>query len=496
MNSVPRHRRLAGGALGLALLLTSVGGVVAQDATPGATPNVAADATPIGTPAASPVALALGSMTATRPFLIADDPGKYAITPVLTRGDMVGDYQFAGTPDGMGFYKDGGDVVGFVIHEFTPKEAGSDEGNLSGGRVSRLVMDAKTGAVTSGSYALKGGENYWDLCSASLADAANGYSTPTFLSGEETTSSPMGGVVFAVDGATSAVTPMPWMGHFHHENEVPVPGFGDKKVVFLTDDNSKASEVYIYVANNQADLISGVGQLYVFKADAAAGTADVQKGKDVAGQFVAIGQKDNADADSLQKAVDAAGAFKFVRAEDSDYNHATPNVIYFADTGDIAAPNLAADGTPLTKNGRIYRMTLDPADPTKVTAFTVMLDGDKGDDIRNPDNVASSIDGKTVMLQEDLNGYNRKLDGLPGRVLAFDIAGSTLSVVATLDQSDGPGMTDPDVKAGEWESSGIIDVSDIYGPGMWITGVQAHTRATPQFGGVDEGGQLLLIQQK
>ncbi len=471
---------LAGSMLAMSMLAPALG-AVAQNATPEAA-------------MATPAALEAGAMTAVRPFLIPSDGANITITPLLTTGEMIGDYQFAGTPDGMGAYKDGEDVVLFVNHEWTPKEPGADEGNLSGGRVSRLVLDGTTGAVKSGSYILDGSEGWWDLCSASLAGPAQGYSTPIFLSGEETTDSPMGGQVFAIDAATGAVTAMPWLGHFHHENELPVPGFGDKKVIFLTDDNSEGSEVYLYVADSEDDLLSGAGQLYVFAADTATGTADIAKGTTLTGTFVPIDQKDNSDAETLQKAVDAAGAFKFVRAEDVDYNPSTPNVLYFADTGDIEEPNLDASGAPLTTNGRIYQMTLDPADPTKVTVLDVILDGDKGDDIRNPDNVAVSADGTTMMIQEDLNGYNRQENSdATGRILAYDIAAGTLTPIALLDQSDGDGLVDAGDKAGSWETSGIIDVSAIYGPGTWLTGVQAHTRMTPQFGGVDEGGQLLLI---
>ena len=42
-----------------------------------------------------------------------------------------------------------------------------------------------------------------------------------------------------------------------------------------------------------------------------------------------------------------------------------------------------------------------------------------------------------------------------------------------------------DPKAGEWESSGIIDVSKIFGKGVWLVNIQAHT--------INEGGQLLLM---
>jgi secreted PhoX family phosphatase len=457
--------------------------------------TLAQTATPEG-PTGTSTTLAPGQTTTVRSFLIPAAGATVTITPLVTSGELVGDYQFAGTPDGMGAYTDAnGDVVLFVNHEWTPNEAGSDEGNLTGGRVSRLVLDGATGAVTSGEYVLDGSEGWWDLCSASLAGPAQGYDQPLFLSGEETTDGPMGGQVFAVDGATGTVTPLPWLGHFNHEQELPVPGFGDKKVIVLTDDDSSGSEIYLYVANSEADLLSGKGQLSVFKADEATNTADIAKGTTLTGQFVPIDQQDNPDAETLQNAVEGAGAFTFVRAEDVASNPATPNVLYFADTGDNADPNLDASGRPLTANGRIYRITLDSTDPTKVTALDVLLDGDRGDDMRNPDNVAVSADGKTLMIEEDLNDYNRHENSeATGRVLSLDLGSGTVTPVATLDQSDGDGVVDAGDVAGSWEASGMIDVSDLFGPGTWLTGVQAHTRMTPQFGGVDEGGQLLLLK--
>jgi secreted PhoX family phosphatase len=475
---------VAGSIVGMTILAQSVG-AFAQYATPEEASGAAG---------ATTTALTPGSMTTVRSFLVPE-AANVTITPLLTSGEMVGDYQFAGTPDGMGAYKDGNDVVLFVNHEWTPMEPGSDEGNISGGRVSRIVLDGTTGAPLSGTYVVDGTEGWWDLCSASFASVANGYSTPFFLSGEETTDGPMGGESFAVDAETGEVTPLPWLGHFNHEQELPVPGFGDKKVIFLTDDDASGSEIYMYVADSEDDLLSGEGQLYVFKANDATGTADIAKGTTLSGEFVAIDQKDNADAETLQKAVDAAGAFKFVRAEDVSYDPASPNILYFADTGDNADPNLDASGTPLTANGRIYKITLDPSDPTKVTALDVVLDGDKGDDIRNPDNVAVSAGGKTLLIEEDLNGYNRQENSdATGRVLSLDLESGTLTTIAKLDQSDSDKFVNDGDVAGSWEASGIIDVSDLFGPGTWLTGVQAHTRTTPQLGGEDEGGQILLIK--
>ena len=48
------------------------------------------------------------------------------------------------------------------------------------------------------------------------------------------------------------------------------------------------------------------------------------------------------------------------------------------------------------------------------------------------------------------------------------------------------------MKAGEWGSSGIIDASDVLGRGAWLVDVQTHPLKVPQFGGGDEGGQLLV----
>jgi hypothetical protein len=131
-------------------------------------------------------------------------------------------------------------------------------------------------------------------------------------------------------------------------------------------------------------------------------------------------------------------------------------------------------------------MTLDPADPTRVTGFKVLLDGDAGDDIHNPDNIDADAD--TIMLQEDTGA------GV-ARILTYGVADGTLTPVATLDQSDGDGLVDPDDEPGAWESSGIINVSDIFGEGAWLADVQAHSRTAPQFGGEDESGQLLLIRE-
>jgi hypothetical protein len=83
-------------------------------------------------------------------------------------------------------------------------------------------------------------------------------------------------------------------------------------------------------------------------------------------------------------------------------------------------------------------------------------------------------------------------------------------VVVKINQSADGGPTDVDGRPagnwGAWETTGIVDASDAFGPGAFLINVQAHTLwvekangednfapAGPDFTYKREGGQLLLI---
>ncbi len=475
-----RWTTLATILVAVTLVVGMGGSAVAQEGTPRA-----ASLFPVVQP---------GDFTDARPYLVAEDPETLEITPILTTGEVVQGtgYQMAGVPSGLGAYQDDDDAVVLMSHALSAE----DGKHISDARVSRLVLDEDTAAVQSGSYPVNGSEGYRSLTSAFLAGPEVDVDDPLFLTGEGTTEGEHGGIVLGVDAELGDVTELPWLGRFPHGNAVVLPGFEDQTVILLTDADRLGSEAYLYVADNPQDVLTGKGQLYVFVAGDAQDTADIALGDEFGGRFKPIEETDTEDADALQTATEHAGGFRFVHLGDATADRSDPTTIYLADTGDDADPNIdITSGRPLSSNGRLYRMTLDPTDPTRVTSFQVLLDGDAGDDLRNPNSI--DADASTIMIQEDLKGDSRAEDSEDtARILAYDIATGDVTPIARVDQSAGPDrLVDEGEEAGAWASSGIIDVSDLFGPDTWLVTVQAHTLKVPQFDGVDEGGQLLLLRR-
>jgi hypothetical protein len=107
------------------------------------------------------------------------------------------------------------------------------------------------------------------------------------------------------------------------------------------------------------------------------------------------------------------------------------------------------------------------------------------------------------MIQEDPNGDNRGsfLGGRDSSIWAYDIGSGILRRVAELNQLVVP--SDLRNVAGFWESSGIIDMSSIFGSGTWMINVQAHSITSSEASKLQNlstdaqvvaGGQLLLLK--
>ena len=388
------------------------------------------------------------------------------------------------------------------------------------------------------------------------------------------------GLVVALDVRTGRHQPIYGMGRHNHENSVPVPGYG-KPVVLSGDDTFTSgpltgvsfpagvtvpaqSQLYSYIAPDTDALMADEGDLWAFVSD----TPGVRNyydvlpgsGTEVKGHFIKV-PKDiatgrNADGSELKAAdkgypapptngswqldlrsatpvgidgpqwvleywSDINHVFQFVRVEDIAYDKrpGKGNVVY-VDSG-RGRTAVQSQDTPnfRSTNGRVWKMVLDPADPTRVTSLTVAVEGDDNPvktpgEVHQPDNIESTMAG--LLLTEDPGSSQQFPVGSPdpaattARLWHVPFSG-TPQVVLKVDQSADGGPTDVDGRApgnqGAWETSGIVDASAAFGPGAYLIDVQAHTlwvaRAPgddnngdgqPDFTYKREGGQLALLR--
>jgi hypothetical protein len=427
-----------------------------------------------------------------RPAMLAPlEPG-VVIDPILSTGDIVGGYQMSGIPDGLGAYKTGERTMTVLMnHELEP----AAPPNVYS-RISKLQIDRKTRHVLAASYPFTGAEGYARFCSATL-EILNGI--PMFFAGEEDIpTSGHDGSSIAMNAETGDWVDTKHFGHVLHENVVPVKHLS--QAFFLTTDDDFreptaaapyiAAYLYAYIADTWEEAISGTGgSLYVWKAtgdtDSVPSTNDVAKGETLQGEFVPITQAENANGDTLERASDAKGGFKFVRLEDAAVARGQqPGRLYFADTGRLASESV---------KGRLYQIDIDRRDPTQASV-TLLLDGDAGDDIVNPDNLDTSP--HSVVLQEDRNSEHRgaEVAGGFGRIIVYDIKTGSLRHVAYAN-------TTPPLRPGTWESSGVINAQTLLGGDWWLVDVQAHSSPMRQPGpslvpdsSTGEDGQLLAIK--
>jgi hypothetical protein len=337
--------------------------------------------------------------------------------------------------------------------------------------------------------------------------------------------------------------------------------------VFPTGAVPAQSQLYSYIARSTDSLLADKGDMWAFVSD----TPGVKNyydvvpgsGTDVKGHFIKV-PKDiatglNPDGSELKAAdkgyplppangswqtdlrstapvgidgpqwvleywSDINNVFQFVRIEDIAYDkrHGMGNVVYVVDSGRgrTAAQSLDTPNFKST-NGRVWKMVLDRKDPTKVTSLTVLVEGDDNpvktvNEVHQPDNVETTPNG--LLLAEDPGSSQQFPAGSPdpsattARLWHVPFANPAgAEVVAKVNQSaDGQG-TDVDGRApgnqGAWESTGIVDASEAFGPGAFLINVQAHTLwvekapgddnngdGQPDFTYKREGGQLSLIR--
>ena len=422
------------------------------------------------------------------------------VVPILTVGDelvppdsTVEPFVFYPTPDGMGIRKlEPGVAEVYVNHEVSPRPG------VGGARVSRFALNLSTLGVLAGDYLIDGTEGYSSFCAATLVGPRQGFLSPTFLTNEETVEDLRCGVVVAIDVRDGTITDLPWLGHFSHEATEIIPVASGRLVAVLTEDGPLGrSQLYMYIARNDSDFLAGRGRLHVFRADIPAGRMPtrlpsiVSKTRPVTGRFVPIDPDLSLPVEQrpaqLERLSQSAGCLNFVKLEDVAVDRDNPNAFYFADTGDPSILDFST-GEPVTEAGRVYQMRLDPFDPTHVEELRVVLDGDEGDDIYRPDNLET--DDRYLMIQEDPGGRGLHT----ARILRYDPRSRNLAPLAECAEVDSKGRPFGKGVGGEWESTGIVDASELFGPDSWLLAVQAHNQTDPKFGGRRGGGQILLLK--
>lgn len=461
------------------------------------------------------------------------------VTPIMTVGEtLASGYRMESIPDGISIKRRGeGRLDVYLNHEtstvpfpFTPA-TGVGFNDFTNSMVSHLILNQHSAGVLSGSYVIPSEANYQRFCSNFLGTKEHGFEFDLLLTNEEATDfvnrtgtawpagpgAEQAGVVVALDIKHRRYRSIYGMGRHNHENSVAIPGYGHPVVISGDDTfNAPSSQVYMYQASSAAAVWNDEGALYAFKSDDPATNdyGDLSLGESVSGTFIPVPRAIAVgDQTGLENWSNANNVFQFIRIEDTAYDRNTPNVMYLADTGEPRAIPDATTGRLKRgpsgtlgpyPNGRIFKMVFDASDPTKVQSLSVLIDADQGGYgnvgvIHQPDNLETTAN--SLLIQEDPGSHNQ--GSTTARIWRYDLSDGNLEIVARVNQSADEGPTDvdptPAARAGAWESSGIIDVSSVFGPGAFLVDIQAGTliverevRGTLTY--EREGGQLLLFR--
>ena len=276
--------------------------------------------------------------------------------------------------------------------------------------------------------------------------------------------------------------------------------------MLTTDDTFSApsSQLHMYLANNESHVWQDKGSLWAFQVTHANGNKvkqndpfndandylDLDPDDDFSGKFIRVPKQiAKGTQDALEDWSNDHNVFQFIRLEDLAYDKNDPNVVYIADTGaSRVVPDdetgrmerLESPAVGFADNGSIFKMVMNDKNPKKVDSFTVLAQGDDGGAdafvaFVNPDNLDTSA--ASLMVQEDTSD---------AKIWQHELGTTTWTHIATANETP-------------WETSGIVDVSEWFGPGWWLLDVQGHGDAFWIDSEVNghtsklEAGQLLLM---
>ncbi len=435
---------------------------------------------------------------------------------------------------------------------------------VDGGLAYETVYDANGDIITDNSFTIGSADQagFERFCSGSLFEANSfgadrGLTENIYFAGEETGGefSGVAGAEWALDVDTGELWALPAFGRGAWENVTELDTGSTTHVAFiLADDTSpfdadgdgmnESAPLYLYVGEKDtspdANFVerNGLsdGQLFVWVPDD--GNNDPEsfsgQGTSSAGSWVEIDNSQNLAMASddgstgfdqygyptqsnLWTQAEAVGSFEFSRPEDVATNPDDGSEFVLASTGRQSDFN----GADLV--GEVYTMDVE-FDFTGGTfngasgSLNILYDGDSdaAQTLRSPDNLDWADDG-LIYVQED-----RAVGGIFGEgavnpndagivTLDPDAADADPVRIFNVDRSavspDGA-VDEAPTDVGNWESSGILDVSTLFGrePGtLFLSDIQAHSLDDQDRFSVDgpaarltdddlvEGGQLLFL---
>ena len=435
-----------------------------------------------------------GFLTAALPLVRPLRPD-VRLTPILTAGDTLfsndpGEppFVFAGRAAGLGARDRGdGSAEVYVAHE----DAWLD--GVEGAMVSRLVLDLRNSGVLAAECVLRPDRGYLGFAHAALLDPKVGFLRPEFVVNERSQRRRLP-LVSGIDAMGGTIQDLPWLGAMRHKSMISLPATGGKTILVMTGGSTtvSADQLYLYVANSDTDVLAGRGQLYVFRANPtdvpleSRNAAHLRRDIPITGSFEPVDDASSRSPASLDALVQGLSCLNFARLEGLAVDRERLGSFYFTDRlghGQEGMIQTTAGG------GRLYHVTLDAFDPTQVSELEVVLDASVGDDLFRPSSI--DTDDQCVMIQE----YPGARGIHASRILRYDLRSRRLEPVADCVERDTRGRADPSGVGGEWETSGITNVSDLFGEDSWLFTVQAHTVEIRQDQRrTGEGGQLLLLR--
>ena len=481
------------------------------------------------------------SFTTSAPSML-DGYNGYTPAPIFTVGDTIGNYTPPGILDGIGAYRFNASTVRVLVNHEIAAGLGYDYTlangtSLNGSRVSYFdinratktisgsglafdtIYDRQGNVVTAGTQLTFGAISR--LCSSVLVEgnaygAGRGVVDRIYMTGEESGN----GTMFALNTATGALHSVPGMGYGSWENAAQLDTGTTNKVAFLLSDDTNGSAMLMYVGTKDSDPNAGFlarnglvgGKLYAWKAATPGVDSPAElngNGSSASGSWVELTTFDASKAGqagydaqgyalaaTLQTQADSLGAFSFSRPEDIAPNKVDPNLVAFASTGSATDSNSDVWGTVYT-----FKVGFDANGDPAATTVAVIADGndDATFSLRSPDNL-DWADADTIIVNEDRSANWASVAGAnpnEASILELELDG-TITRVATINRIVPPGQTDSlPADFGNWETSGILDVSRLFGHtvdgAVFLTDVQAHSISLGRTNLV-EGGQLLFLE--